>query len=330
MMHTWLATQTEGWWRYAFDTAGIPFDYISTQTAVKIDDLRSKYDVIIFAPVSRVSASDIINGMPMWHNAMPWKKTNLTPNLEVGGDSTDDVRPGLGYDGLAHLKKFVEDGGLLITCEDTAQFAIDTGLAPGVTVASTADARVVGTVLNSTFVNKESPVAFGYDANLPVMSANGMAFNISNTVGRGGGRVLMDPYAERPTGRGTVEEDDEPIARKAVEAEPLQKQKPWEARKLNEDQVRNNPSVIPAEYRPEVILRFTDAKTLLRSGLLDKAGSIAERAIVIDAHLGQGNVLLFANNPVYRGETIGTYALVFNAILNHDHLTKAPAAEEKK
>ena len=45
------------------------------------------------------------------------------------------MRPGLGYDGLAHLKKFVEKGGLLITCEDTAQFAIDTGLAPGVSVA---------------------------------------------------------------------------------------------------------------------------------------------------------------------------------------------------
>jgi hypothetical protein len=330
MMHTWLATQTEGWWRYAFDTAGVPFDYISTQTAAKIDDLRAKYDVIVFTPVSRVSANDIINGMPMWHNAMPWKKTDLTPNLPDGGDSTDDIRPGLGYDGLAHLKKFVEDGGLLITCEDTAQFAIDTGLAPGVSVASTADARVVGTVLNSTFVNKESPVAFGYDANVPVMSANGMAFNISNTVGRGGGRILMDPYSERPTGRGTTEENDEPIARKTVEAEPLQKQKPWEARKLNEDQMRNNPSVIPEQYRPDVILRFADAKTLLLSGLLDKSGSIAERAIVIDAHLGQGNVLLFANNPIYRGETIGTYGLVFNAILNHDHLEKAPATEEKK
>src|ERR1700722_4017827 len=32
-MHSWLGTQTEGWWRYAFDTAGVPFDYISTQTA---------------------------------------------------------------------------------------------------------------------------------------------------------------------------------------------------------------------------------------------------------------------------------------------------------
>jgi hypothetical protein len=140
----------------------------------------------------------------------------------------------------------------------------------------------------------------------------------------------MDPYSERPTGRGTLEENDEPVARKTIEAEPLQKQKPWEAKKLNEEQTRNNPNVIPEQLRPDVILRFTDAKTMLLSGLLDKPGSIAEHAVVVDAHLGQGNVLLFGNNPVYRGETIGTYGLVFNAILNHDHLGKAPAQESKK
>ncbi len=330
VMHTWLATQTEGWWRYAFDSAGIPFDYISTQTAAKESDLRSKYDVIIFAPVGRGSTLDIINGLPMWNNPMPWKKSDLTPNLEDGGDSTDDIRPGLGYDGLAHLKKFVEQGGLLVTCEDTAQFAVETGLAPGVSVAPKADVRVVGTVLNSVFVARNSPVAFGYGENLPVISASGMAFNVSNTLGRSGGRQLMDPYAERPTGRGSLEDNDEPLGRKSVDAELLEKTQPWEAKKLNEEQRRNNFNVLPEQLRPEVILRFSDNKSLLLDGLLDKGNAIAERAIVVNAHLGQGTVLLFGNNPVYRGETIGDYALVFNAILNHDHLQRTAPSEEKK
>ena len=328
-MHTWLATQTEGWWRYAFDTTGVPFDYISTQTAAKEDDLRGKYDVIIFAPVGRASSVDILNGMPMWNNVMPWQKSDLTPNLGRI-DSTADIRPGLGYEGLAHLKNFVEQGGLLITCEDTAQFAIETGLAPGVSVAPSSDARVVGSVLNTVFVARDNPVAFGYDQSVPVLSASGMVFNVSNTVGRAGGRVLMDPYAERPTGRGTVEDDDEPQGRKIAEAEPLEKQQPWEAKKLNEEQIRNNPQVIPEQYRPDVILRLSDAKTLLLSGLLDKAGSIAEHAEVVDAHLGKGNVLLFGNNPIYRGETIGTYPLVFNAILNYQHLAHEETAQEKQ
>jgi hypothetical protein len=322
-MHTWLSTQTEGWWRYAFDTAGVPFDYISTQTVAGESDLRSKYDVIIFAPVGGGGSQSIINGIPMWNNAMPWKKSDLTPNIELL-DSTTDIRPGLGYDGLDHLKHFIEQGGLLITCEDTAQFAIDMGLAPGVSVAARGDARVVGTILNTVFVDRDSPVAFGYGTGVPVISASGLAFNVSNTLGNRGGRLLMDPYAERPTGRGSVDDSDEPTGRKISEAEPLVKQQPWEAKKLNEEEMRNNFSVLPAELRPDVVLRFSENKSLLLDGLLDKGGSIAEHAVVVDAHLGQGNVLLFGNNPVYRGETVGTYAMVFNAILNFQHLENRP------
>jgi hypothetical protein len=319
-MHTWQGTQTEGWWRYEFDHVGVPYSYISTQTAAVDADLRSKYDVIVFAPVGYGSTQAIINGTPKYGNATPWMKTELTPNLGLL-DSTADTRGGLGYDGLEHLRGFVEKGGLLITSEDTAEFAIDTGLAPGVSVVHS-DARVVGTILDTVVVAPQDPVAYGYGESVPVISANGMAFNVSNVEGgRGGGRMLMDPYSQRPTGRGSVEDSDVVVGRKAVDPEPPTKQKPWEAKVLNEEQLRDNPAVIPAALRPEVILRFADAKGMLLSGLLSNPGAIAEHAIVVDAHLGEGNVLLFANNPVYRGETVGSYPLVFNAILNFDHLT---------
>jgi hypothetical protein len=319
-MHTWQSTQTEGWWRYEFDHAGVPYAYISTQTTAAEADLRSKYDVIVFAPVGYASTETILNGTPMYGNALPWEKTELTPNLELL-DSTADTRPGLGLEGLEHLRKFVEQGGLLITSEDTAQFAIDSGLAPGVSVAAAGGARVVGSVLNTAFVEPNHPVAWGYGASVPVMSAGGMAFNISNLDGsRGSGRMLMDPYSERPTGRGSVDDSDVVQGRKDVAPEPLTRQKPWEAKTLNEEQLRNNPAVIPEAMRPDVILRFADAKGMLLSGLLEHQESIAEHAIVVDAHLGEGNVLLFGNNPVYRGETVGSYPLVFNAILNFDHL----------
>ena len=336
-MHTWLGTQTEGWWRYAFDTAGVPLRlHQRTQTLANQPDLRAEYDVIVFAPVGHSSALEILNGIPLWNNPMPWQKSELTPNLGAL-DGTSDIRPGLGYEGLAHLKQFVQQGGLLITCEDTAQFAIDTGLAPGVSVAPQGDTRVVGTVLNTVFVARDNPVAFGYGAGVPVISASGMAFNVSNILGRTGGRLLMDPltdsldpYAKRASGRGSVEDSDEPQGRKITEPEPLVKQQPWEPKPLDEELTRNNPLVIPVQQRPEVILRFSDSKTLLLDGLLDKASSIAEHAVVVNAHLGQGNVLLFGNNPVYRGETIGTYALVFNAILNYQHLGHDSAPADKQ
>ena len=322
-MHSWLATQTEGWWRLAFDKAGIPYTYINTQTAASEADLRARYDVIVFAPVGHASTQEIVDGLPMWGNPMPWQKTALTPNLGLL-DQTPDTRPGLGYAGVDHLKSFVEHGGLLITCEDTAQFAADTGLAPGVTIAPHVDSRVVGSVLAAVFVSPASPIAYGYANDLPVISAGGMVFNISNTVENQTRRVLMDAYAHRPTGRGGPDDADIPQGRRNVEPNIPPKQHPWEPKFLNEDQLRNNPLAIPANLRPQVILRFNDEKHLLLSGLLDKGSSIAEHAIVVDARLGQGNTLLFANNPVYRGETIGSYNLVFNAILNYDQLNRQP------
>jgi hypothetical protein len=325
IMHSWLATQSEGWWRYAFDQAGIPYAYISTQTVAAEADLRAKYDVIVFAPVGGAASRDIVDGLPLYGNALPWQKTALTPNLGLI-DSTADTRPGLGGEGLAHLRRFVERGGLLITCEDTAQFAIENGLAPGVSVAPKGETRVVGSVLNAVFVAPRSPVAYGFGKEVAVMSDDGMAFNIRQTVSQRGRRLLMDPYEQRPTGRGSVEDSDVVQGREPAEPLPLPKPKPWEATPLNEDQIRNNPTVIPEALRPEVILRFADAKDLLRSGLLDNPGPIAEHAIVVDAHLGAGNVLLFANLPIYRGETVGTYPLVFNAILNFDRLTRPAAA----
>lgn len=143
--------------------------------------------------------------------------------------------------------------------------------------------------------------------------------------------MLTDPYTHRPTGRGGPDDSDTTQGREVTEPEVVPKQQPWEAKVLNEDQLRNNLQAIPVEFRPEVILRFSEQKSLLLSGLLDKAGSIAEHAIVVNAHVGSGNVLLFANNPVYRGETIGSYNLVFNAILNYDHLRQpiaTPAADQ--
>jgi hypothetical protein len=327
-MHTWLGTQTEGWWREAFDHEKVPYDYISTQTVAKMDDLRSKYDVIIFAPVGRASAQQIIDGMPMYGNPLPWEKTDLTPNLGRI-DSTPDMRPGLTWAGVEHLHEFVSKGGLFITSEDTAQFAIDMGFAPGVSVAPRGSVRVVGSILNAVFVDKNSPVANGYDAlvnkDLGVYSADGLAFTVSNTT-IGGGRRKLGSGVERPTGRGGPEEEDAPQDRAFVAPEPTPHPKPWEPTPLNEEQARNNVFLIPEQYRPQVILRFGSGKQFLLSGLLDGASAIEEKPIVVDAHLGEGNVLLFATNPVYRGETLGTYALVFNAIQNFDRLAKPAAA----
>jgi hypothetical protein len=319
LMHTWLNTQTEGWWRMALDKLHVPYDYISTQDVARLADLRGKYDVILFAPVGGVSDQQIINGLPMWGNPLPWKTTRLTPNIGRI-DSTDDIRPGLGSSGVAHLKRFVHEGGLLITSEDTAKFAIDIGLAPGVFVTPTHQLKVAGSVLQARFVDRKSPIAAGYGSDdLPLYSEAGQSFMVSNLVTGDQGLPNATDF-QRPTGRGGPHDIDIPQARPRVVPPALPSAEPWQALPLNAEQMRNNPWVIPADQRPRVILRFAAADHLLLAGLLDHGDEMAKRAAVVDARYGKGHVLLFASNPIWRGETIGSYPLVLNAITHFNGL----------
>jgi hypothetical protein len=77
-----------------------------------------------------------------------------------------------------------------------------------------------------------------------------------------------------------------------------------------------------------VILRFADQRDLLASGLLD-GSDVAQRPVVVDVPLAKGHVILFANNPMYRGETIGSYFLVFNALLNFDRLDSGRKLDQR-
>ncbi|HJU25385.1 MAG TPA: M14 family zinc carboxypeptidase [Rhodanobacteraceae bacterium] len=318
LMHTWLNTEAEGWWRMALDKLHVPYSYISTQDVSRDPDLRSRYDVILFGPVGGASTRLIVDGLPTYGNPLPWQKTALTPNLGMI-DSTDDMRPGLGESGVANLKRFVRDGGLLVTSEDTAKFAIDEGLAPGVSLARTQDVRVVGSVLRAVLVDDKGPIARGYDEDFALYSAQGMAFNVANqTVGNRGLTSAKD--YKRPTGRGGPGDADVPEGRPWQAPPALPEAKPWQPLPLNGDQERNNAFLIPENQRPDVIVRWADSDELLISGLLDHAEKMAQRAAVVDAHYGHGHVLLFANNPIWRGETIGSYALVFNAITHYDQL----------
>jgi hypothetical protein len=318
LMHTWLDTQTEGWWRMALDQLGVRYDYINTQQVAHLGDLRARYDVILFAPIGGAGLRQIVDGLPMWGKPQPWQTTTLTPNLGRI-DSTPDIRPGLGEAGLANLKRFVHEGGLLVTAEDTARFAIDAGLAPGVFVTRTRNLKVVGSVLQADFVDRGSPISAGYGEHLALYSAEGQSFTVSNLL-TGDHGLPSAKDAERPTGRGGLRDPDVPEGRAYAAPPALPDAKPWQAMPLNEDQAYNNPWVIPEALRPRVILRFADAKRLLVSGLLDGGGEMAERAAVVDARYGKGHVLLFAGNPIWRGETLGSYPLVFNALTHFDRL----------
>jgi len=321
LLHTWLSTQTEGWWRLALDQMSIPYSYISTQQVAREDNLLSKYDVILFPPVGRGDPMGIVNGLPMnWGNALPWKNTPETPNIGKE-DSTDDMRPGLSWSGVSHLQNFVRHGGVLLTVMDTSNFAITLRLTAGVSIEPPKQMKIVGAILKSVNMDAASPITYGYGDNLPIYCDNGPIFNISNlTVGRGGARRFGSEPGPRPTGRGGVEDPDFTPGRPQSEAPEELHSEAWEAQPLTDDQRRNNLAVIPPASRPRVILRYADNKELLISGLVEGGTEIAQHAAVIDVPVDAGHVILFSTNPMYRAETLGSYSLVLNTILNFDSL----------
>lgn len=321
IMHTWLSTQTEGWWRQALDFNGVPYDYISTQDVAKDANLNAKYDVILFGPGAGGAA--VIEGMPMWRNPMPWKNTPETPNIGTWAQ-TDDMRPGLGWQGLENLANFVKRGGVYVGATSTADFAVTYGLTNGVSTTNPRRNEVNGTLLRTRIVDDASPIVYGVSDNLAVLSDAGESFSVSSSRGGRSGGGGRGGVTARATGRGAPDEKDEVQGRPALdpkfEAPVRPTVQPWQAAPITDDQLRNPLGVIPPDQRPRVALRFADSRDLFVSGLLDGGADIAQRPVVIDAPLEKGHVVLFGNNPIYRGETIGSYALVWNTIMHFDNL----------
>ena len=320
-VHTWISTQSEGWWRLALDNLQIPYDYMSTQALAKIFDLNAKYDVILFPPVTgNANSNAIVQGTPTaWGNALPWLNTPETPNLVGKNDSTPDMRPGLGWDGVAKLQSFVRNGGVLLTATDTSQLAISIGLANGVTSSTSEKMKIVGSIVGTRLVDAASPIAYGYDEKVSAYCDNGPIFSVASILGSRR-RRLGPEMNTRPTGRGTKDDPDFVIGRPAFDIPDEPEKELWEAPQPTDEQSFNNPRVIPPANRARVILRYADSKDLLISGLVENGNDIAQHPAVLDVPNGSGHVILFSINPVYRGETENTYSLVLNTLLNFDSL----------
>jgi len=322
LVHTWQSTQTEGWFRIALDSLQIPYSYISDHVIRDTPDLRSRFDVIVFGPTPG-SSQRLVNGIPMRGDPIPWKKSDLMPNIGDSPDQTDDTRGGMGLEGLLNLKKFIEQGGLFVTIAGNASIPIDFGLIEGVSITQTRELQARGSVLNAVFADQNSPIAYGYPGRLPIYFSQAPVFQVSMTGGMGfGGR---SPFGEepsgRPSGRGSATDPDIPQGRPYAPPAPRPQLKPGEEPPIPDEmreQIRN--LLPPPEARPRIVLRFAEEKDLLVAGMLAGGRELANRPAVVDVPLGKGHVVLFANNPMWRHQTQGSYFLLFNAMLNYDHL----------
>jgi hypothetical protein len=222
----WRETIPAGWTRWLFDQHGIEYDALFDED-VRTDDLRRRYDVILFQDQSQ---AQIVSG---------WQPGQL-PAEFTGG---------IGAEGLAALRRFVEEGGRLVAIESATDLVIDLFDLPV--------ANRVGALPSSTFF-------------IP-------------------GSILgLDVETATSIGSGTP-------ARNAA----------WFWRASRAFEVRD-PGV-------GVVARYSAGEPRL-SGWVLGSQYLAGYPAIVEASIGRGSVVLFGFQPNYRGHSIATWPLLFNAL----------------
>jgi hypothetical protein len=307
-VHSWANTQNEGWVRAALDTYAVPYTYFAD---IKLRDgnLRQKYDVIVFPHVGGSAQSQVAGIPKTGTQPLPYKKSADTPNLGAQ-DQAEDIRGGMGWEGLMELVKFVR-----------------------------------GSILRGVFADRRSPIAYGYDAQVPVYFSQSPVLNAGGAGGGGfggrGGRGDLPGVGMNTTPMATA---------------PQQRLSTW-------DPDGTAPPAAPSgrggrgggegqggfggrggrgggggfgafggasENQPRVVLAFPpNADDMLLSGVLVGGQSLANRAQVVDAPVGQGHVVMFAIRPFWRWQTQGTFFRGFNAILHWNDLDAGRAGARR-
>jgi hypothetical protein len=334
LLHNWVDTQNDGWFRIAFDHFRIPYQYLADTTVREMPDLRQHLDVVIIPPMGitggnmKDGLSMLIRGLPRRGGPMPWKNTPEMPNLVAPGlDTTDDMRGGLGYTGLANLEKFVEEGGLLVAIQSSAMIAVATGMTQMVSVSDPKEMRASGSVVKAIVDDATSPITYGYNKALYVYFKDSPILKVGLPYATGS----SEP-GTRTSGRGSLTDPDIPQAQQYIAPEKPVNDTVREQELEVPDVVRQYmPWLIPsAQEIPRVVLCFASKDDLVLSGQIVGRSEMAEKPAVVDVPHGKGHVVLFAINPMWRNETDGSYFLLFNAILNFDHLNAGRAISAAK
>jgi hypothetical protein len=183
--------------------------------------------------------------------------------------------------------------------------------------------------------DRRSPVLYGYDQNAlavyfnqgPIFSVGGSGFGRGGG-GRGGGPAIpgipnMQPNAVPPrltTLEGSAYVPPVDAAASAPAAATAGQGGRGGRGGGGGGGFGGRGSAVTASA-PRVLLSFpSDPNDLLLSGLLVGGDALAGRAVAIDAPVGKGHVVMFANRPFWRWQTLGNFFLGFNAILNWNDL----------
>jgi len=206
------------------------------------------------------------------------------------GTMPDEYVGGVGKEGVENLKKFVEAGGTLVFLNRASDFAIEQFGLPIKDVTkglAKKDFYIPGSILR-TELDTTSPIAKGMPADSIAWFENGPAFEV----------VQSEPPAvagglTRPNG---ISRTNDSVNPKAPSGQ-LQ------------------PPAIAGGSDIRIIAHYpTDPSKILLSGWALGAEKIARKAALVEVSYGKGKIILFGFRPQYRGQSLATFPLFFNAI----------------
>jgi hypothetical protein len=249
---TWSNTEKVGWVRLAFDRWEIPFDLIHKDHVQSGANLRAKYDVIVM-PHQAGSGKSIVYEQPKLSKPLAYKKSSQFKSLGMYAE-TDDVRGGMGIEGVAEFVKFIDQGGLLMTFGVASYFPAEFGLTRQVDASRpSGNWYAPGPYVETQIQQATHPVMFGYSGKtLPVRWGDGPLLQIA---GQGGGPFGAAAGADAPTPPPGPQRPDQPqiVARFTGGDSGV-----LSGLMRGADQLRNRPAIVDAPVGKGRVLMFVN------------------------------------------------------------------------
>lgn len=288
--HTWYSTQDEGWARYWFEQLGIPY------TSIHKDDLRSgnlrrRFDVIL-VPNAGGAGPQWIHGVDAKWGPLPFTETAEFPS-HGQPSNTRDMTGGPGFMGMAELERFLDEGGTLITIENAARLATETGLVRELQQFSPSGLFHPGSVVSAKARRPNHPIMYGFPDVTHVFRGNGVLWR---TARRDRGLMVLQ-YGTAPL----ADERDTLVTE--IMGMPDATAVETESHETGDDE-----SGPPPSRQPYVL-----------SGMVRNSGQIVGHGAVFDVPAGRndaGRVIVFTFNPLHRFLNHHDAPMVFNAIMN--------------
>jgi hypothetical protein len=197
------------------------------------------------------------------------------------GTMPDEYTGGLGEQGVKALREFVEQGGTLVCLNRASDFAIEQFKLPVRDVVDglpRTDFYVPGSILRIE-LDTNDPIAKGMPKESIAWAENSPVFEVI-------GSSSPLPMGDGTEGRG-----------------------PYGAQTLTPTLSQRE-----REQAVKVIAWYPQDKDPLLSGWLLGGDRIKGKAALVQVDMGKGRIILFGFRPQYRGQSLATYPLFFNAI----------------